>query len=33
MTIHIRVNYIKSEYPLGTEDGINYNVFPMGHYE
>lgn len=24
----IKVNYIKSEYPLGTQNGIDYHIYP-----
>lgn len=24
----IKVIYIKSEYPLGTEDGMHYSIYP-----
>lgn len=29
-TIKITVEVINKEYPLGTVDGINYNVYPRG---
>lgn len=28
MVIHIPVTFIKSEYPLGTTDGVTYSIYP-----